>query len=109
MGRGPEVKPGASISVFWELDKTWYSGEVVTYDAASGICKVQYTDGESEENLDLTKEKYKILWAGKLRERMGKVGRVGVSAKNQPTDIVKTLVDIGMLFLLCLLHVGVLL
>ncbi|CAM6110091.1 unnamed protein product [Calypogeia fissa] len=92
MGPGPEVEPGTSIAVFWDLDRKWYTAEVLHYDPVTGIYKLLYTDGEREE-VDLTAVKYKPLWGGQLRDRMGKAG--GDISKKQSIDhMVKTLLDV---------------
>jgi hypothetical protein len=55
------VKVGSVISVYWPEDKTWYHGEVISFndDDASEICEVLYEDGEREV-IKLKEEKYKI-------------------------------------------------
>ncbi|KAH9542764.1 hypothetical protein CY35_13G024400 [Sphagnum magellanicum] len=56
-----KVKVGSVISVYWPEDKTWYHGEVISFndDDASEICEVLYEDGEREV-IKLKEEKYKI-------------------------------------------------
>jgi hypothetical protein len=90
-----EVKTGASIAIYWDLDRKWYTGEVLIYNPKTRLCKILYSDGEREE-LDLTTVKHKFLRAG--TERMGKSGGGnGGSSNKQPLDfIVETLLDMGM-------------
>ncbi|KAJ3705799.1 hypothetical protein LUZ61_009504 [Rhynchospora tenuis] len=60
-----ETKPpksdfiGRRIKVYWPLDKTWYTGQVKSYDAACNKHSIQYDDGE-EESIEIEKEK--IEW-----------------------------------------------
>ncbi len=59
--KNQKVKVGSVISVYWPEDKTWYHGEVISFndDDASEICEVLYEDGEREV-IKLKEEKYKI-------------------------------------------------
>ncbi|CAA7388969.1 unnamed protein product [Spirodela intermedia] len=50
---------GRRLRVFWPLDKTWYEGQVKSFDREAGKHVVQYADAE-EEVLDLGAER--IEW-----------------------------------------------
>ncbi|KAJ4730458.1 DNA mismatch repair protein MutS [Rhynchospora pubera] len=47
---------GRRIKVYWPLDKTWYTGQVKSYDAECNKHSIQYDDGE-EESIEIEKEK----------------------------------------------------
>ena len=40
---------GRRLSVFWDVDDTWYKGSVAAYDEHSGKHRVVYADGEEED------------------------------------------------------------
>ena len=54
-----EEAVGRRLRVFWPLDKTWYEGQIKSFDSEAGKHVVQYDDAE-EEVLDLGAEQ--IQW-----------------------------------------------
>lgn len=69
------IKAGDAISIYWDGDKRWYSGEVLEADE-QGNCHVQYEDGE-QERLNLGEVKYRTgrNWKGSLRGKKRKDGK----------------------------------
>ncbi|XP_024361717.1 sister chromatid cohesion protein PDS5 homolog A isoform X2 [Physcomitrium patens] len=56
---GDESLVGCGIKVWWPLDKRFYKGSVVDYDAKKRKHKILYNDGETEI-LNLTKERWEL-------------------------------------------------
>ncbi|KAG0553459.1 hypothetical protein KC19_12G013000 [Ceratodon purpureus] len=56
---GDESLVGCGIKVWWPLDKKFYKGEVVEYDAKKKKHKILYNDGE-QEILNLAKERWEL-------------------------------------------------
>jgi sister-chromatid-cohesion protein PDS5 len=50
---------GCGIKVWWPLDRRFYKGEVISYDAKKKRHKVLYDDGE-QEILDLGVERWQL-------------------------------------------------
>ena len=50
---------GRRLSVFWDVDDTWYRGSVAAYDEHSGKHRIVYADGE-EEDLFLAAETWEF-------------------------------------------------
>lgn len=69
------MKAGDTISIYWDGDKRWYSGEVLEADE-QGNCHVLYDDGE-QERLNLGEVKYRTgrNWKGSLRGKKKKDGK----------------------------------
>lgn len=69
------IKAGDAISIYWDGDKRWYSGEVLEADE-QGNCHVLYDDGE-QERLNLGEVKYRTgrNWKGSLRGKKRKDGK----------------------------------
>lgn len=69
------IKVGDAISIYWDGDKRWYSGEVLEADE-QGNCHVLYEDGE-QERLNLGEVKYRTgrNWKGSLRGKKSKDGK----------------------------------
>jgi hypothetical protein len=89
-----KVKVGSVISVYWPEDKTWYHGEVISFndDDASEICEVLYEDGEREV-IKLKEEKYKIGNKARGQKLCRLLADGDVNA--QLTSIREILYDIG--------------
>ncbi|CAK9857381.1 unnamed protein product [Sphagnum jensenii] len=57
---GDEGLVGCGIKVWWPLDRRFYKGEVVSYNAKKKKHKVLYDDGE-QEILDLVQERWELI------------------------------------------------
>ncbi|CAK9268996.1 unnamed protein product [Sphagnum jensenii] len=57
--KGKEDLVGCGIKVWWPLDRRFYKGEVISYDAKKKRHKVLYDDGE-QEILDLGVERWQL-------------------------------------------------
>ncbi|KAK3283431.1 hypothetical protein CYMTET_8872 [Cymbomonas tetramitiformis] len=51
--------PGCRVKVYWPVDDAWYVGTVGD-TGPDGMSHVTYDDGD-QENLDMSKEKYKVI------------------------------------------------
>ncbi|CAK9216146.1 unnamed protein product [Sphagnum troendelagicum] len=68
--KGKEDLVGCGIKVWWPLDRRFYKGEVISYDAKKKRHKVLYDDGE-QEILDLGVERWQLTTK---KQRLMKVG-----------------------------------
>ncbi|CAK9871658.1 unnamed protein product [Sphagnum jensenii] len=68
--KGKEDLVGCGIKVWWPLDRRFYKGEVISYDAKKKRHKVLYDDGE-QEILDLGVERWQLTTK---KQRLVKVG-----------------------------------
>ena len=46
-----DVKPGASLAIFWPLDDAWYSCVVLSVRGAPPLHTVRYTEDDVEEEV----------------------------------------------------------
>ncbi|CAM6021145.1 unnamed protein product [Sphagnum balticum] len=92
---GDEGLVGCGIKVWWPLDRRFYKGEVVSYNAKKKKHKVLYDDGE-QEILDLVQERWelitkkqrpvKVSCSGK-KQSSSKSGKKGVSKEGKPNNL----------------------
>ncbi|CAK9189716.1 unnamed protein product [Sphagnum troendelagicum] len=92
---GDEGLVGCGIKVWWPLDRRFYKGEVVSYNAKKKKHKVLYDDGE-EEILDLVQERWELITKKQRpvkvscswkKQSLSKSGKKGVSKEGKPNNL----------------------
>ncbi|CAN5952052.1 unnamed protein product [Sphagnum jensenii] len=92
---GDEGLVGCGIKVWWPLDRRFYKGEVVSYNAKKKKHKVLYDDGE-QEILDLVQERWELITkkqrpvkvsCSQKKQSLSKSGKKDVSKEGKPNNL----------------------
>lgn len=83
--------PGDSIEVWWEGDAVYYPGVVHSYDAAKNTFHVNYIDGDVDEGINLSTEKWRFCKPNSLNGTGANAANSAAAVAAPPTSAARIL------------------